>query len=271
MILAQITDTHVRGPVGTGDHPQFDEAERLIAAVDLINEWPDTPDLVLATGDLTQNGSAAEFAALAEILGRLRVPFAVMPGNHDTRAGMRAQFPEQFDGCGRFLQFTLEDWPVRIVCLDSLRDDSHGGELCAERLTWLDETLAARPEAPTIVAMHHPPFETRIPNARSLRFKGGEALAVILRQHPQVERVIAGHIHRAMLTRFGGTVASVAPSTAYTYALNLREPEKFIATDEPPGLQFHVHEPEHGLLTHTIAVGDYFTRVSGLPSAPAAR
>ncbi|MBI1239120.1 MAG: phosphodiesterase [Alphaproteobacteria bacterium] len=270
MILAQITDTHVRGPIGTGDHPHFDEAARLANAVALINAWPDTPDLVIATGDLTQNGSAAEFEALADILSGLRVPYAVMPGNHDTREGMRTQFAAQFEGCGKFLHYTIEDLPVRLVCLDTMMADSHGGELCAERLAWLDETLAARPDAPTIVAMHHPPFETRIPNARSLRFKGGVALAAILRQHPQVERVIAGHIHRAMLTRFGGTVASVAPSTAYTYALNLREPEKFIATDEPPGLQFHVYEPVHGLLTHTVAIGDYFTRVSGLPSAPAA-
>ena len=59
---------------------------------------------------------------------------------------------------GTFLHYTIDDFPVRIVCCDSVRVDEVTGGLCAERQDWLNRTLAEAPDKPTIVAMHHPPF-----------------------------------------------------------------------------------------------------------------
>ena len=59
---------------------------------------------------------------------------------------------------GTFLHYTIDDFPVRIVCCDSVRADEVTGGLCAQGMDWLDRTLAEAPDKPTIVAMHHPPF-----------------------------------------------------------------------------------------------------------------
>jgi peptidoglycan/LPS O-acetylase OafA/YrhL len=87
-----------------------------------------------------------------------------MPGNHDARDALRASFPEhsylrQWDP---FVQYAIDDFPVRIVALDSLVPREGGGTLCADRLAWLDRTLSVRDAVPTVVALHHPPFTTGI-------------------------------------------------------------------------------------------------------------
>src|SRR5260370_18732762 len=49
-----------------------------------------------------------------------------------------------------YLQFANEDYPVRLVALDTLVSGQHGGMLCAERLGWLDTALAAQLDRPTL-------------------------------------------------------------------------------------------------------------------------
>ncbi len=44
---------------------------------------------------------------------------------------------------------------------------------------------------------------------------GAGTLAAIIARHRQVERVICGHLHRSIQTRWAGTIAMTAPSTAH--------------------------------------------------------
>ncbi|MDH7480280.1 MAG: hypothetical protein QHH02_09735, partial [Syntrophomonadaceae bacterium] len=78
--------------------------------------------------------------------------------------------------------------------------------LCATRLRWLDETLAQAPDTPTLMAMHHPPFQTGIAHMDAMGLReGGEALAEVLGRHPQVRRIVCGHLHRSIVGTFGIT------------------------------------------------------------------
>src|SRR3546814_6275467 len=67
---------------------------------------------------------------------------------------------------GDCLHYTSEDaGPVRSVALDCTIPRAGSGELCAVRLDWLTARLAEAPARPTIVALHHPPFPTGIPES----------------------------------------------------------------------------------------------------------
>ncbi|MFN7888057.1 MAG: phosphodiesterase, partial [Betaproteobacteria bacterium] len=81
-------------------------------------------------------------------------------------------------------------------------------------------------------------------------------LAEVIGRHPQVERVIAGHLHRPIQCRFAGTVASVCPSPAHQVALDLstEAPDHFVM--EPPAFQLHA-QTASGLVTHTAYVGKF--------------
>lgn len=92
------------------------------------------------------------------------MPVFLMPGNHDDPEEMRRSFPEHAylrQRTGK-VDYAIEDFPVRIVALDStVHMKPHGG-LTSDQLHWLEDTLDQEPAKPTIVALHHPPFPTGI-------------------------------------------------------------------------------------------------------------
>jgi len=123
--------------------------------------------------------------------------------------------------------------------------------LCAERLGWLDAALAAQPARPTAILMHHPPFATGITYMDNFGLGNAAGLAEVVGRHPQVERILCGHLHRAIDRRFAGTVAGTAPSTAHQVRLNLVPDARISFIFEPPGYQLHLWQAETGLVTHT--------------------
>jgi 3',5'-cyclic-AMP phosphodiesterase len=262
MIVAQLSDPHIvapgaspRTPAGFGP---VDTAAFLARAVAEVNRLDPLPDMVLLTGDLVDKGEPVEYEHLRSLLAPLAMPVFVIPGNHDARAPLRAAFGD--DGylpADGFIQYAVEDYDLRLVALDTLVPGKHHGELCSDRLAWLDRTLAAAPERPTLVFMHHPPFATGIAYMDKYGLEGADGLAAVIARHNQVERILCGHLHRAIDRRFAGTVAGTAPSTAHQIDLNLLPEAPLRFKFEPPGYQLHVWREGSGLVTHTAVFGGW--------------
>lgn len=249
MRIAQLSDTHVSTP-GTDQEDLLRTmayAERAVAHVRAL-----APDVVLITGDLVERGEGAEYARFREVFDALPMPWFVIPGNHDARPTMARAFADRgyLPQDGGFLQYVVEEWPVRLVALDTLVPGSASGEVCADRLRWLDERLREAPERPTIVFLHHPPFATGIAAMDAMGLAGREALAAVIRRHAQVERVLCGHVHRPITRRWAGTVASVAPSTAHQVALALPPSAELAIAFEPAACAVHEWLGDDGLVTH---------------------
>jgi 3',5'-cyclic AMP phosphodiesterase CpdA len=257
MILAQVTDMHIKTP-GMLAYRKVDTAAHLARAVAALNALAPQPDLVALTGDLVDFGKPEEYEHLRTLLAPLRAPYLLLPGNHDERTALRAAFPEH-DYLPRagFLQYATDCGPLRLVALDTLIPMQGGGELCAERLAWLDQTLAAAPDRPTVVMMHHPPFLTGIAHMDEQGLAGREGFTAVIRRHLQVERIICGHLHRSIQCRVAHTVASTCPAPCHQVALDLRAdgPSAFVL--EPPGFQLHQWIEGTGLVTHTAVIGEY--------------
>jgi 3',5'-cyclic AMP phosphodiesterase CpdA len=271
MLVAQISDTHILAPGklfrariatptpgGESVYTEFDTGLYLARAVAAINELATPPDVTIVTGDLVDHGEAAEYEHFRQLLAPLRMPVFVIAGNHDARAPLREAFgADGYLPTDGFLQYTVEDYPLRLVALDTSIPDEHGGILCAERLGWLDATLSAAPDRPTLVLMHHPPFATGITFMDGYGLANTPALAEIVARHGQIERITCGHLHRAIDRRFAGTVAGTAPSTAHQVQLDLRPGMRLHHRFEPPGYQLHLWEAGSGLVTHTAVFGDW--------------
>lgn len=257
MLIAQISDLHIQ--LG-GKYEHLISARRHLAAcVDALNALLPRPDLVVATGDLTEHGSHDEYRVLKQELARLKTPFLLIAGNHDDPANLRANFPEHvwMRDAAPFLQYTIETWPLRIVALDTTLPRRSEGELCAARLEWLAQTLAEQPGRPTLILMHHPPFETGIKRMDELGLlKGREAFAKVIEPYRNIERVLCGHLHRSIVCRVGSTVASTCPGTAHQIELDLRDEAELSFNFEPPGYQLHWLSPQ-GLVSHHAVIGDF--------------
>jgi 3',5'-cyclic-AMP phosphodiesterase len=258
MLLCQITDLHIKTP-GVLAYRVVDAAACLRRCVAHMLALKQRPDVVVITGDLVDFGRAEEYAHLRDLLEPLRMPVYLLPGNHDDRVVLRASFPEhaylrQMDG---FIQFVVDAGPLRLIGLDTVIPGQSGGELCAERLAWLDARLSEARQKPAVILMHHPPFRTGIGHMDKIGFANPEELGAIVRRHPQVERILCGHVHRSIQVRFGGTIASTCPGPAHQVALDLdpNAPSRFVL--EPPGYQLHLWDERAGLISHTAFIGDF--------------
>src|SRR5205807_3200647 len=117
--------------------------------------------------------------------------------------------------------------------------------------------LTAAPAHPTVLLMHHPPFKTGIARMDQASLDNAAAFASVVARHPQIERILCGHLHRAIDRRFAGTVAGTAPSTAHQMQLNLTAEAPLRFMFEPPGYQLHVWRQDSGLVTHTAVFGEW--------------
>jgi 3',5'-cyclic AMP phosphodiesterase CpdA len=257
MILAQLSDPHIcaRGQRLFG---RADTSAALEAAIRRLEAWPTPIDLVVVTGDLTEHGLPEEYAEFRRIMAGLSAPFVVLPGNHDRRDALHAALgdTEGLPATGPFY-YCIERFPLRLICLDSLVEGQGSGRLGPEQLAWLDRTLASAPERPTVVALHHPPFSTGISHVDRVGLEDAEALGAVVGRHGQVERVIAGHVHRAMQRRWHGAIASTAPSTTHAVGLDLRPGADALYIYETPGLQLLHWREDQGLVGHILPLGQF--------------
>jgi Icc protein len=248
MLIAQISDLHVSTPDTVNDSV-LRTPWHLERAVAHLNALPRRPDVVLATGDLVERGHPDEYARLRTVLAPLELPLLLIPGNHDGRDTLRAAFPEQPWEPGPYLHYVVDRWPVRLIGLDTLVPGTPGGAMCAERLAWLDARLAEQPDRPTLLFMHHPPFVTGLAAMDDMGLDGKAAFAEVVARHPQVERIVCGHVHRPMTRRFAGTVAFTCPSTAHQLSLDLAPSRRLGLVMERPSVALHLWI-DGGLVTH---------------------
>ena len=275
MIIAQLSDPHIvargrlfRGPI-QGVAPdaervlhEFDTATYLARAVAAVNELVPQPDITVVTGDLVDHGTPEEYKHFCTLLAPLAMPVFLIPGNHDAREPLREAF--RSDGylpAEGTLHYVINDYALRLVALDTLVDGKHHGSLNAEQLVWLDATLAAQPDRATVVMMHHPPFTIGITYMDGYSLDNAAAFAAIVARHPQIERILCGHLHRAIDRRFARTVAGTAPGTAHQIRINLVPGGPISFNFEPPGYQLHVWQ-DGSLVTHTALFGEWIDPVT---------
>jgi len=257
MLLAQISDLHVR-PEGQLYYGVADSNAMLDAAIDQLNALSPLPDLLLVSGDLVDEGTPAEYASLRPRLDRCAMPYLVMAGNHDSRAGIVGTFPDHaYLPRSGPLHYAIEDHPLRIVAFDTTVPGRHHGIVDDAGLDWLDHTLGADTTRPVLLAMHHHPFACGIPYLDNYRCDDGDRLAAVVARHAHVERVVCGHVHRQMMRRWGGTVLVSCPSTATQIALRLVPDAAPASFSEPPGLLLHHWKPDNGLVTHAVPIGRF--------------
>lgn len=249
ILLVQLSDSHIGADWGDGD-----PAARLVGAVDAVRGLEPAPLAVLVTGDLVDHALDAEYEQLRGLLEPLQAPLYVLPGNHDDRAALRRHFDVPGEDAD-FVQYSVDLGPLRRVVMDTTRPGEDGGELDAERLAWLDAELALMPEAPTVIALHHPPIVTGIPamDVIGLPVADRAALGKVIERHPQVLALVAGHIHRTIHGTLAGRSVLVGPSTHVQLELDFRSDEIRVRP-APPG--FAVHALLDGrLVSHVQSVG----------------
>ena len=180
MLLAQISDVHC-GPML--------RKEVLRAAIKEINNL--SPDVVLVTGDLTENGLISEFEIASKELKNLRAKKIIyLSGNHDYRSTGYLLFKEFFP----FSQVTESD-DAAIIVLSSARPDRDDGEVGHRQNLWLEHTLEKHKDKAKIVTIHHHIIPVPDTGADQITVvDAGDVLRSLIKSKANL--VLCGHRHR---------------------------------------------------------------------------
>lgn len=250
MLIAQLSDLHIR-PSGTLYKGVVDSNALLYRAIDHLHQLDVLPDLVLITGDLVDKGEFDEYEMVAQILESLRIPYLLIPGNHDDRHNLIEAFPKHsyLRNHGP-LNYFCDDYPVRIIGVDSTVPGEHHGLITSGTLNWLEGVLENNKTKPTLIMLHQPPFACGIPYMDEYQCIESDGLESVIRRYENIEAILCGHVHRLMIHRWAKTVVIGCPSTATEIALQFRDdaiPQSYLG---PHGYLLHLWTKAGRFVTH---------------------
>ncbi|WP_295070615.1 metallophosphoesterase [Tabrizicola sp.] len=172
----------------------LDTAARLTEAVQVIARDHSDAAFVLLAGDLADRGEAGAYSLLQSIIVSLPMPVHITLGNHDDRSTFLSVFgPDRDDPKGRVSQ-VIDAGNHRIILLDTSEPGLVGGRLCRGRLDWLAARLDEALDRPVIIVQHHHANPLSLP-VDEIILENAEDYVEVLRRHPEVRQVIAGHVH----------------------------------------------------------------------------
>ncbi|MCP3989593.1 MAG: phosphodiesterase [Actinomycetia bacterium] len=240
MLLAQLTDTHILDP--DGDDERFvDNNQRLVQAVDGLNQEQPRPEAVIATGDMTNNGHPAELVELQRLLASLQLPLLILPGNHDNNDAFRDAFDMPW-ASDEHLSWVVDFDEVVLIGLDTTVVGHHHGLFDEDRQDWLAGVLAETGGRPTVVALHHPPFVSGLAAMDGTMLGRADAFAEVVAANPNVNRILCGHLHRQVIATVGGVTTSSCLSTVHHVGLNLTPNAPIELICDPAGYQLHTFD-----------------------------
>ncbi len=214
--VVQITDLHILADDNaslSGVKP-FHSLSKVINAIKSLSP---APRLVIASGDLTDDGSPQAYQHLRQLLLELPCAVYVMTGNHDETAVMRTELPG--DNIFYQRQVDCENWKLLLV--DSKLPGSSFGFVSDDEFAWLDEQINNAIDRPILLAMHHTPL--RLCASPSCQVKNAESFLSKIKSFPQVKCLIAGHTHNEVEEAYGDLRVMTTPSTMVQVTHNQNE------------------------------------------------
>jgi len=246
LLVAQITDTHLLA-ASEGTLLGVPTSESCAAILGCIRSLARQPDLLLMTGDLSQDETPASYERLAAEVGALGIPAYWLPGNHDCSQLMEKVLCKPPISTAKVLQ--AGGW--QFILLDSSVSGQVHGCLCDRSLRWLDAQLQRHPDLPTIVSLHHPPFKIDSAWIDQSRLKNPEDLFAVLDRHTQVRIVVFGHIHQDFARDRHGVRYLASPSTCVQFQ---PQSQRFCLDDLAPGFRLLSLRADGSFETHVERV-----------------
>ena len=261
MLVVQLSDIHILRRPDSGKAMFADNASRLQRTIEFIRQLVPVPDVAIISGDLSHEGDLFDYSYCRLLLERLPCPFFVVPGNHDYRNFVRETFPLNGHYADRnFYQFECDLFPLRIIGIDTLENGKTGGELCLDRLDWIEAALS-RSLRPTLITMHHPPYHFgMMDNADMACTRGMDRLDALIRAHGNIVGLICGHLHVATARDWAGVRAMTVPSVAPGFALEIGSGQLVGWQNSSPSVGLHFFR-NGGITSHIVQVDDKSTFV----------
>lgn len=228
--IAQLSDCHLPATAAT-DYRGINAYQNLERVLEKVADF--APDLLLATGDLSEDASPSSYHALKDYFDTLDVEVLAIPGNHDEPR----QVQEIFPGSPAEHVVVSEHGPWQIVRINSCIEGSPEGRVSSQNLQQLADIFEQTPAQPRLLVLHHQPVRVGSPWIDKYRLQNPEEFLSLVSADNGVKAVLWGHVHQAFAAQHKGTSLLACPSSAIN---GLPGNEKF--TPDPKGPAFRWFE-----------------------------
>lgn len=227
--IVQITDTHLNA-TDDGHLLGMNTRQSLCYVLELIQKSKQQSDLLLLTGDLSQDGSLASYQFLEKALNGLESPSFWLPGNHDNPIAYASVASE---GTRSERLIRTKHW--QLVLLDSQVPGKVYGGLSSSELAFLEQCLSDQPDLHTLVAFHHHPLDVGCRWMQGIGIRNSDALFEVLGRHSNVKSLLWGHVHQAFDQTLNGIRMLATPSTCVQFVPGSDE---FSVDSQGPGYRW---------------------------------
>ncbi|HYQ39260.1 MAG TPA: 3',5'-cyclic-AMP phosphodiesterase [Pseudomonas sp.] len=229
LVLVQLTDSHLFAETD-GHLLGMDTADSLSRVVELVRAEQPRVDLILASGDLSQDGSLASYRRFAELTAPLDAPARWLAGNHDETQALRTACAGT--AC---LQVVTDLGNWRLIALDSSIPGAVPGQLDAEQLVQLEAALDSAGERHVLLTFHHHPVAVGSRWLDPIGLRNAEALFAVVDRYPNLRCILWGHVHQEVDLQRNGVRLLASPSTCVQFAPGS---EEFLVSCEAPGYRW---------------------------------
>lgn len=233
MKILQITDTHLFAPSSSEDDEPllfgFNTFESFKHVIELVKKQETVFDLVVLTGDLSEDESTGSYKRLAELLSSLNRPIYYLFGNHDN-TNLACDVFSEYPLFKQEREIVLENWLV--VLLNSKIEGKQEGNLAKEELDRLRTLLSSHGEKHALICMHHNPVNMDPERFDKYILQNPKDFFAVLDAHANVRGVLWGHVHQQSYSQRRDVTLMSTPSTCAQFTPN----ETGIKLDyKPPG------------------------------------
>ena len=208
LLVVQITDTHLFAECDR-QWKGISTTRTLQAVLDRLQQIQPPPDLLLLTGDLSQDETPESYQRLISLIAPLRIPAYWIPGNHDNIPVMTEILNQQPISPKK--SWMQGNW--QFVLLSSVEAGCDGGRLSPDSLQWLDSQLQQTGDRPVMIALHHHPLAIASEIMDSMMLHNADEFFAIVDRYPQIKIVLCGHIHQEFQQQRGLVSYLGTPST----------------------------------------------------------
>ena len=217
--IVQLTDCHLLADPRTTLRG-FNTNDTLLAVIKDLTQLNPGPELILATGDLAQDGSRAAYERLRTYLAELATPVYVIPGNHDDPTMMAEVFAGH-EAFGYMETAHINEW--QVIPLSTVMPGSDLGYLSGAELARLEAALRQAHGQHVLLAMHHQPVPTNMPALDATAITNAGELLGLIDSYSPVRAMVWGHIHRQFESWHNNVRLLGAPSTCFQFKPEVSE------------------------------------------------
>ena len=231
LLFCQISDTHFMNKGGK-IYDQIETYSQFTKVIEYCKNLNPNPDFYIMSGDLIHDNHEY-YQNYVELCNQLNKPYYLMMGNHDIRKNVKEHIIniQLIDKSG-FINFTIDNFSLKIICLDTVIEGGIEGELTSATLNWLEQELEKDSAKSTIIFMHHPPIKIGSILFDDIKCKNGNDFLSLIKGYSNILKIVFGHVHCIYSHSIENLDLISCPSSSFQFPIESKTTKNLLLDDK---------------------------------------